>query len=59
MVAETNGTIALLIEKCGPRGIVLLHISFDVLLAIQFDYQALPRGVRSRKYGQIGCWRRN
>jgi hypothetical protein len=49
MIAETNDSIALLVQKCCARSIVPVRIMFGVLIAIKFDHQALPSAAKIRE----------
>ncbi len=49
MIAETNDSVALLVQKGCARRVLLLRIRFGVLIAVKFDHQALPSAAEIRK----------
>ena len=47
--------ITQLVEEGGAQGIVVLRVNLGVLIAVNFDHQALPSAAKIREVKSIGC----
>ena len=54
MVAEASYTITQLVEEGGAQGIVVLRVNLGVLIAINFDHQALRSAAKIREVRSNG-----